>query len=407
MKNIIKNQTSILFISSILGIGFGLVSSILNTHFLTPEEYGNYRYVYNIISFLSSLLLFGYFVSGCRLLAINKNPELLKRINGTMILILVIAIIALTIMMIIGSFIQKRINDSVSSLFLFSLPVCGAPLILNYINTTFQGENRIKELSLARLLPYLIYLPIGYLWYSTIGSNAKTLMLLQNGCAIVVYVGLVIYLKPKFNNLKPVFRLLKKENKEYGIHVYIGSVLAVSLGYVSGITLGLFEDNNINVGFYTLALTIATPLSILPTIVGTTHFKEFANKDLIDNRIVRNTLLISVLSLIIFVLMIVPLVKWIYTEAYSPVGYYSCFIAIGMVLHGFGDMYNRFLGAHAKGKEIRNSALITGIVQLTGSVLLVYMYGIVGAICTKVLSSLIYFIMMFYYYKRYRYGIKS
>lgn len=403
----LKSQTSVLFLSSIIGVGLGLLSSVLNTRFLTPEEYGNYRYVYNIISFISSLLLFGYFVSGCRLLAISKDQEETKRINGAMVIILAITSVSLIIVMVLASIIQKSLNDLVSNLFLISLPVCAAPLFLNYINTTFQGENKIKELAVARLLPYATYLPIGFLWYTSWGSSAKTLMLLQNGCAIVVYIILIVSLKPKFENLKPIFKLLKQENRDYGFHVYIGSILAVSLGYVSGITLGLFEDNNVNVGFYTLALTVVTPLSLLPTIVGTTHFKEFANRNFIDRRVIRNTIVISLISLTLFVLLIVPLVKVVYSSDYAPVGYYACFIAVGMIFHGLGDMYNRFLGAHALGRQIRNGAIITGFVQLAGSIILVYYWGIVGAIITKILSSAVYYSMMIYYYKRFSYGIKS
>ena len=407
MINPLKNQTSQLFLSSIIGVGLGLIASILNTHFLSPEEYGNYRYVYNILSFISSLLLFGYFVSGCRILAITHDKKVIKRINGAMIVILTLTILITAIAMILGSLIQDSINASVSSLFIISLPICGAPLLLNYINTTFQGENRIKELSLARLFPYAIYLPIGYLWYKYWGANAKTLMLLQNGCALIIYITLIISLKPSFKNLSPIFKLLNNENKKYGIHVYIGSVLAVSLSYVSGITLGIFENNNVNVGFYTLALSVSMPLAMLPAIVGTTHFKEFANKDLIDRRVFKNTLIISLLSLLAFILMIVPIVKWVYSDAYAPVGYYSCFIAFGMVFHGFGDMFNRFLGAHARGKEIRNSAIVTGVVQLIGSIVLVYCFGIAGAISTKIFSSLIYCLLMIYYYHRFRNGIES
>ena len=400
IKKLIKNQTTLLFASSLLGVGLGLISSILNTRFLSPEEYGNYRYVYNIISFISSLLLFGYFVSGCRMLAVSKDSGLNKRINGAMLIILAITVAIICIAMIVISFVQDNFNPSVSYLFIASLPVCGAPLVLNYINTTFQGENRIKELSVARLLPYLIYIPVGYAWYSSYGSSATTLMLIQNGCAIVIYLLLIFNLRPSFSNLKPVFKLLKKENYEYGFHVYVGSVLAVSLGYVSGITLGIFEGNNTNVGFYTLALTVATPLSLLSSIVGTTHFKEFANTDRISSSVVKNTIIVSGISLFAFILMIVPLVKWAYSEAYAPVGYYASVIAIGMVFHGFGDMYNRFLGAHGKGKEIRNSAIVTGLMQLTGSICFVYLWGIYGAIATRILSSIIYFVLMISYYNR-------
>lgn len=399
LKSILRSQSSILFIASMGGIFCGLIASVLNTRYLSPEEYGNYRYVYNIITFICSFLLFGYFVSGSRLLAIAKSKKEIKQINGSMIIILLIAVLFIMLMMIPLYFIHKYyINQSVASLFLWAIPIAGSPLLMSYINTTFQGENRINELSCARLLPYFIYLPLGLLIYTNFGCSDIILMLLQNGSATIIYIILIIRLKPDFKNLGSTFGLLKKENKQYGLHVYFGSVLAVSLGYLSGITLGLFENNNTNVGYYTLALTMATPLLLLPGIVGTTHFKEFANEVSIKKRVIKNTVIITFLSLVLFIVMIIPLVKWIYSEDYSIVGYYACFLAIATSFHGFGDMFNRFLGAHGKGKEIRNGAIITGIIQTIGSIVLVYWLGIIGAIVTKIISSFVYFLLMLRYY---------
>lgn len=395
------NQSAILFSASILGIGLGLISSIVNTRFLNPEEYGNYRYVYSIISFIASLLLFGYFVSGSRLLALSKTSRIRRKINGALIIILLIATGITISLMIPLYFIHKYwINPDVASLFLWSIPIVGTPLFLSFINTTFQGENRINELSLARLLPYVVYVPVGYLVYSHFGSSAVILMLLQNGIAIIIYILLILRNHPIFTNLNKVFNQLRKENKTYGRHVYIGSVLAVSFAYVSAITLGIFEKNNINVGYYSLALTMSMPLTMLPGIVGTTHFKEFAFHDKIKASIIKKTVILTLISLIAFIIMIVPLVKWIYTEDYYVVGYYASFLALGFAFHGFGDMFNRFLGAHGCGKQIRNSATLTGISQITGSFILVYFLGIYGAILTRILSSMIYFIMMVYYYKK-------
>lgn len=335
------------------------------------------------------------------MLALTNDIEKRRSINGVLIVILSIVIMLTMLTMIPLYYIHKWwFNASVAPLFLVSIPVCGAPLVLNFINTTFQGENRISGLAIARLFPYLIYLPIGYIWYSNFGSSASTLMLLQNGCAIIVLSSLIIQLKPSFVGFRQSYNEINNENKKYGFHVYTGSVLAVSLGYVSGMTLGLFEDNNINVGFYTLAHTLSLPLSVLPTIVGTTHYKEFARQNRIKRSVIRNTVIVSVLSFVSFVIMVTPVVKWVYNETYSVVGYYSCMLAVGTVLHGFGDMFNRFLGAHGYGKEIRNSAIVTGIVQTFGSVILVYYWSIYGAIFTRIVASTVYFILMILYYRK-------
>lgn len=71
------------------------------------------------------------------------------------------------------------------------------------------------------------------------------------------------------------------------------------------------------------------------------------------------------------------------------------------VTHGLGDMFNRFLGAHGKGKEIRNGAFICGAIVVLGSTILVYFFEITGAVVTKLLSDIIYFMVMYFYYLKF------
>lgn len=87
-----KTQILLLYGSSIIGVALGILNSVVNTRALTPSEYGDYRYVQNIIDFITSLLLFGYFTSGSRLLALSKNEEQSRNIRGAMCFVLGIAI---------------------------------------------------------------------------------------------------------------------------------------------------------------------------------------------------------------------------------------------------------------------------------------------------------------------------
>ena len=64
-----KEQVILLYSTSIIGLFLGIIVSVLNTRYLSPIEYGDVRYVQNIINFVSSLLLVGFFTSGSRLLA--------------------------------------------------------------------------------------------------------------------------------------------------------------------------------------------------------------------------------------------------------------------------------------------------------------------------------------------------
>ncbi len=68
-------QSVVLFISSMVSVALGVATSVFNTSMLSPSSYGDVRYVNNIINFIASLLLFGYFVSGSRMLALSKDEN--------------------------------------------------------------------------------------------------------------------------------------------------------------------------------------------------------------------------------------------------------------------------------------------------------------------------------------------
>ena len=150
-------QVVILYASTLSGVLLGVVASIINTRFLSPADYGDVRYVQNIINFIASLLLFGYFLSGSRLLAISSGESESRRIRGCMIVILGGALVVLIAGILICTGLQfAQGKDHIAHLFLLSVPVCAYPLFLNYVNTTAMGDNHIKRLAAARLLPNLV-----------------------------------------------------------------------------------------------------------------------------------------------------------------------------------------------------------------------------------------------------------
>lgn len=392
-----SKQAIILYVSTLLGTLLGVLSSVINTRFLNPIDYGDVKYVQNIINLIASLLLFGYFQSGSRLLALSNEEKNSKNIRGGMIVILAFASVMLLIMMICNYFFHTA-HPRLAYLFLVSLPVCIYPLLNDYINTTAQGDNHIVRISINRLLPVLLYVPLGFSIYSSYGATSTKMMLLQWGINSLVAVIVIISTKPSFKGLKLTFVQLHEENKNYGIQLYYGSLVMVATNYIAGITLGIFNEDNANVGFYTLALTVTSPLSMLPAIIGTTYFKEFAHQKKIPSKVLKLTLLMTTLSCIIFILLIHPIVKFLYSDSYSLVGVYASWLAIGYCVNGIGDMLNRYLGSHGEGKSIRNASFACGAFKIFGFSLLVYFWNINGALLTFVVSSTIYFICMVIYY---------
>ena len=394
-----KKQVVVLYISTLLGVVIGMLVSILNTRNLAPSEYGDVRYVNNIIQMLSGIFLFGYFVTGSRLLAIAKSEEEAAQIRGGLVTILGITVALMMVCMVACGLIHHYVlHRDYAWLFYTVIPVCGSVLLLNYMNTSAQGDNSIYSIAAARLLPSALYLGIAYWVYYQFGASSWLMLILQNGIALIVLSFIIWHNKPSFKNLKQTFKALRQENKSYGLQVYYGSLANVSVQYIAGITLGIFALDNTNVGFYSLALTVTGPLAMLPSIIGTTYFKRFAHENCISRKILLSTFSLSLISLIGFVVLIFPVVDFLYDERYSKVALYACLLAIGFTFHGLGDVFNRFLGAHGQGKPLRNGAFIAGTIALIGYTIGVCYYGIWGAIITRISSSLVYFFSMAIFY---------
>lgn len=397
-----KKQVTLLYATSVIGLFLGITVSVLNTRFLSPIEYGDVRYVQNIINFVSSLLLVGFFTSGSRLLAVSDDEQYKKRIRGIMCVILTITIIVVMLSMLVMSIYTSIVEKpNLPYLFMIAIPVCGNVLMLNYVNTTAQGDNHIVRIALARLAPSMVYCTIAFLIFHTFGATPARMLLLFNGLAMITLFFIITSTKPSFKDLKESFRLLKEENKTYGFNVYLGSLVAVSTQYIAGIALGAYCENNANVGFYTLALSLSTPMALLPGIIGTTQFKKFSRIDKIDPKVIKASVGITILTLILFLSFIKYIVGFLYNESYSSVSTYASYLAFGTCIHGFGDMFNRFLGSHGRGKEIRNSAIACGIISILGYVVLVYFFTINGAIITRMAGSFVYFLCMIIYYLRF------
>ncbi len=397
-----SRQVIVLYISTLAGVLVGMLVSILNTRNLAPSEYGDVRYVNNIIQMLSGIFLFGYFVTGSRLLAIAKDKEEAAQIKGGLITILGLTVALMMACMVACGLIHHYVlHRDFAWLFYTVIPVCGSVLLLNYMNTSAQGDNSIYSIAAARLLPSACYLGIAYFIYKQFGASNWLMLVLQNGIALIILSVIIWYNKPSFKNLKQTFKALRQENKSYGLQVYYGSLANVSVQYIAGITLGMFALDNTNVGFYSLALTVTGPLALLPSIIGTTYFKRFAHENCISHKVLISTFSMSLLSLTGFVILVYPVIRILYDDRYADVALFASVLSVGFTFHGLGDVFNRFLGAHGQGKPLRNGAFISGAIALIGFTIGVYYFGIWGAIVTKIVASLAYFASMIMFYLTY------
>jgi O-antigen/teichoic acid export membrane protein len=154
------------------------------------------------------------------------------------------------------------------------------------------------------------------------------------------------------------------------------------------------------VGFYSLALTITEPLGFIPNVIATTHYKDFSTKTSIPKKLILITVSVTLSAMAICWILVGPFIKYFYGLEFRSVIALTIIVSFGVIMGGFADFFNRFLGSHGQGKALRNSAIIVGIFTMIFNIALIPLFGETGAAYTTIFAALIYFLTMFWFYRR-------
>jgi O-antigen/teichoic acid export membrane protein len=393
-------QAGVLYISLSIGVLVGIGVSVLNTRLLGPERYGDFKFLQSLFSFAVTFVTLGLFYSGGRLIAIEKDRQGQRQIVGGISMLALFMSLALFVLFFIFSYFEEKVFDNelgwyvrVLSPFLFIFPFQLG------LDNLFQGSNRIYQLSAFRLGPKVLYL-LGILAYSYFFPfNLNHALIFHFGSlGAIILIGL-LSLKPDLSELSNTIQRIFQENRSYGFQVFLGAVTGLASAQLGGLAIGYFIDNT-NVGFFALAITASQPLAMIPNSIGTTFFRDFTGMTRIPRKILITTILVSLISLAAFLLVIKQLVIFLYTEEYLAIVPIAYFVSIGSILHGLGDFFNRFLGAHGRGKEMRNTNIIIGVCNVLGYIFLTWLIGIQGAAITKLLAGAIYVLVIVWYYQK-------
>jgi len=396
-----SKQIVTLYFSMILVMLLGLGISIANTRLLGVEHYGDYKFLEFLFTFVATITTMGFFMSGSRLIAQRRHDMIQPELVGGILMIAGIISLAIMAGVFVFSFFEEAIFNNklggtirLFSLLLFVFPVrmCLGPIM--------QGKNQILKLSLYRIMLPATYLT-GLLIYCHFYSVSLVAVLSIRYGAFAAVICLFIYtLKPSLRNLTQSFSIIWKENVSYGFHVHVGTLANIATAQLGGLLVGYFA-NNTSVGFFGLALTAATPLCMMPSVVGTTFFKHFTNTDKIPVKAMVVTTIITIASLGAFLLLIEKVVLFFYPAEFAAVIPLSRILAVGFSMHGMGEFFVHFLRAHGRGKELRNISLLIGLINIIGYPVLVYFYKASGAAFARVLVGIVYLAVIVYYYVEY------
>jgi O-antigen/teichoic acid export membrane protein len=411
IPNIIQNtkvkQIFGLYTSLVLSVFAGIGVSYALTHNLTPEVFGDLKFIQNLCSFLVLFITWGYFYTGTLAVARSKEKTQKHQLIGAITIVTLIMSGIYIIIIFSGSWLQSFVfkNNLGPAFRIFAPFMIVYPFELYCLNI-LVGDNKIHSLSIFRLVPKLVYLLTCILWHRYITPLSLYSSLGLYLFSLGIFIIYTIYeLKPSFKNLKESINIIQMENKGYGLPLFSGSLFSTVSTQLGGISIAYFIDNS-HVGFYSLAITATMPLSFIPSTIGTAFFKEFTDMAQIPKKIIYSTVILSFAALIVFIILIKPLIILLYTKEYIAVVPLAYYTAIGATLQGFGDLYNRYISAQGMGTDLRNISLVVGLFNVIGYTTIVYFFGINGAAATRLLAGLVYFALMWVLYNKFIRNVK-
>lgn len=405
-NNTRARQVAGLFSVNIIGIPIGIITSIVITRYLGAEGFGDFKFIQSIFNFAIIIFTFGFFQAGNRALVLNHDKQKAKELYGSELVITAGLFVIMSICLVFYALFDPNIQEKqLDKFLLFVIPFGWIYLISRYFETLFQADNQIRLLGEFRLYPKIGFLIAAILFYFVLNNIVQTNRLaivygLFLFTEVVVYILILIKLKPSFKNIKERTKEIWYYNKSFGFNVYLGALFAVGFGHLTEILISYFGINNSGVGFYSLAITFSTPLAFIPNTIATTHYKDFASSSNISRKLLFITIGLSVCALIGLWILIPPFVNIFYGHEFQSVIWLTMIVSFGVLAHGFGDFFNRFLGANGQGRALRNASFVVGGSTMLFNLLLIPVWGEKGAAYARLITGFVYiFIILYYYYK--------
>ncbi len=385
-------------------LSFSIV--ILLTRQMDPEIYGDYVYVIGFYAFLFQLIALG-FPPTIRLYAGKSNNVIEKTrvVSGTVLLILLGGLLFTLVSLIVSMAFYYYDTSIPYELIVAILPFSITYIMKSMLDNLLQGMGYLTTLSISRVAPllfFLILICIGIFFK----PNVSTYLVLKHVSSLMILVFVFYYLKEfiSIDEMKQGLMDTLRINKEFGFHVYAGSVLLLS-GILAGpIVIGFFTLDKSQIAYYALALGLTSPLALLPQLFSTLYFKEFIKLKKIPFKLFSTVTLVSLLLGIIIFYFADIIVDLVYGLEFNGAVWPLKILVFASLISGINLFLDRFFHAKGLGKLIRNSSLISGIVLILSYLLFVPNYLALGASVAILVSATT---NLFYKYYKYRIYIKD
>jgi O-antigen/teichoic acid export membrane protein len=399
MKKFIKNL-GWMSIGATLGGVFLFVTNLAAGRLLGPEEYGKYSIIISMGQFLIIPMLLGLNTSAMRYIARHKD-ECMEVISNSLVLVVTLIIISVPIFFALKNWIKSLFNID-DAIFIFAI-LYAIILALKYLSEAImKGMHEFKLLSKLNIISAILIFV----------SFFSIILLTKNhtfrSYAIATALGFAIFflvLIAKHGIIFSKIKLTMAGNlMNYGLFASLGSISGFILNNIDRIILNNYLGFSA-VGLFAAYISASSFFSgqLLQIFIDVffPSISAVEDKRIIYHKIVK-IFYISVPTLFILNTIATSIIIKLYGDRYEfNIAYILLFSLLGAItfcqntlwwfIASFGNRGVRFTST---------SGIVIGIFNIFAMMVLIKLFGLIGAIFGLIIAALIMIFISIIYLKR-------
>jgi len=394
-------QTSIYTGSNILVSFLGMISSALLARNLGTSEFGRYAFAVSFISFAVMFFEFGIALPAARLAARCTEPVEARRVAGASFLVFVPVGLLFAVSMYALSYATGPVFHTdvghalrVAAVLLFVYPFIDLSVQIS------QGIDRLHTSSITAVLSQaafviLLLVAVGVTPHLSV-ATALVLRAAAFALGAFVFVG---WVRPLFAGAVEYLRPLLREVRAYGFSVYIGRILSIGTYNIDTLMVAAFAGARA-VGFYVLAGSLAYASGLPVTGMAAALFARMTREAQLDGRWLAIAWCVGLAAALFTAAVARPFLTLVFGPRYAAASVLVLPLALAQMVRGVTNVYNAFLGAHARGRELRNAAFVLTASNVVFNFALIPPFGAKGAAWASFFALILNLAAHIFYYRR-------
>jgi O-antigen/teichoic acid export membrane protein len=393
-------QTALFTLSNVFVGLLGIVSTAILARNLTTSEFGSYSFAIAFLTLTAYFFEFGFFAPAARLAAVADRRRQ-REIFGASLLLYIPVGVAFSLAVFVLSFgVDTWFHIQAGTALRVAAPVAVAIPFTPIIQQLAQGADRLH---IASITAVVFQLQIVCLFAITVRGRGSlditTAVVLRCAATIASSTVAAVWLRPAFGAAAARLSELIRQARDYGFQIYIGRLLSIGTYNMDILMLGALASSR-SVGFYTLAgsLTAAAGLPVLG--LATALFAPMARVAEIRRRWLLIAICGGALSALIAWVLAGSFISLAFSDRYAPAARLVPPLALAQAVRGVTGVYNSFLSAHGRGRELRNAGLVLTASNLALNIALIPPFGAMGAAWASLLALLANLIAHVVFYRK-------